>query len=135
MRMAKASQKDLDCALLIMHQLGDLERGDMPRTGHGEEDPIWPETDPEWYPRGFDQDDDEHCREALKRILAVFCKREHGGSLMRVIGGMHCVMENGVFDPAQEHLAWHPDLLPAIEAREARAKTSELPQADGKEAP
>lgn len=116
MRMAKANKTDLECALLIMGQLEDLEQGSMPRTGVSKDGPVYADDD-----EFFEESDGEACVEALRRILKVYTKREHGGSLSRVIFGMDTVMSNDVFDPALDHLAWHPDFVPVIEERKRRA--------------
>lgn len=114
MRMAKATEKDLDCATLVIGMIDDIERGSFPRKPDGEFDP----SDPDY----FDPDEGDDCKVFVERLLAVVGKREHGGSLNRVVFGMITAIGNEVFDPDKDHLDWHPDLVPAIEERQRRRK-------------
>ena len=120
MKMAKATEKDLECALLILGQLDDMENGLMPRISHGQDGPVYPATDGEW--RSFEQTNADDCEEAVKRLMDVFCKRENGGAMNRVIWGMHTLMHNDVCDPNASTLEWHPSLVAAVEARKAAAE-------------
>lgn len=116
MKMAKASEADLRTAEVLIAMLQSIEGGQFPPIGLDEDgDMVWPEReDADW----FDRDDDEACGVALRRILAFLDDRP-GGALQRVVFGMRTLMDNDVCDPASDTLAWHPDLVPAIEARKS----------------
>ena len=112
MKMAKATESDINLAMIVIGMIDDIERGDYPRRTdgqHHEEDPLH-----------FDPESDADCRAFVERLLAMVSPRAAGGALMRVVFGMDTVMRNDVFDPELDHLSWHPDLLPVIEERERR---------------
>lgn len=96
MKMAKASQRDIDAAGEAMSILIAIDRGDYPRTD-----------DLENAPDSFDEDDPEHLRhfyDAMKATLET-------GWPGRVIGGMCYVImnpENEILDPASDTLDLHP---------------------------
>jgi hypothetical protein len=112
MRIAKATEQDLELAMLVMGMIDDIQRGDYPRRADG--------TYNERGPDKFDADRADDCKEFVARLLAAVTPRAAGGALIRVVGGMHTVLHNEVFDPASDVLTWHPDLLPAIEERQRR---------------
>lgn len=112
MRMAKATQRDCDCATLVIGMIGDIESGSFPRKPDGNFD----ESDPDC----FDPYDGDDCKVFVERLLRVVGKREHGGSLNRVVFGMITTLGNDVFDPAKDYLDWHPDLKSAVAERERR---------------
>ena len=67
------------------------------------------EGDPDY----FDEDDPEHCKIVLNRILKVLDRSP--GCTNRVIWGFHTMMsaENKVVDLTSDTLALHPDLVAA----------------------
>lgn len=117
LRMAKATQKDLDCATLVIGMIDDIERGNFPRKADGEFD----EADPDY----FEPSDAEDCKIFVQRLLAVVGKREHGGCLSRVVFGMITALGNDMFDPEKDYLDWHPDLVPAVLERQRRKQKEE----------
>lgn len=116
MKIGKATDKDIKCALVVIGMIDDILHGGFPRNSDGQFD----ESDPDY----FDLDDGDDCKVFVERLLAVVGKREHGGSLERVVFGMSTAMDNDVFDPDKDVLAWHPDLMAAVEAREAKRKAT-----------
>lgn len=112
LKMAKATEKDLDCATLVIGMIDDIERRCFPRKPDGKFD----EADPDY----FDPDDGDDCKVFVERLLDVVCKREHGGALMRVVFGMITALDNEMFDPDKDYLDWHPDLVPAVLERQRR---------------
>ena len=107
MKMARATEEDMDAALLLNGMLGDIDGGQYPRGLDGEFD----QEDPDF----FDEDDGEHCRVFVKRVLAVLNQR--CGCMNRVVWGMSTALHNDVFDETKETLEWHPTLMAAVAAR------------------
>lgn len=105
MKMARASQADVDAALEVTRMLGDLEKRTMPDV-----DPENPSDDTEW----FDRDDAEHCKRAMAMLLDAASK----GSLFRVTFGMLVVLDprNELLDPNANTLEKHPKTIAAIKA-------------------
>lgn len=99
MKMAKASEIDLQSALALTTILENLERGDMPDSGNESS-----ECD-----EHFDIEDGEKCKKALRSILGAI---EHA-SLFRVTFGMAVVCDprNKVLDPGSDILELHPEHL------------------------
>jgi hypothetical protein len=104
MKMARASEADLDAALDVVRMLDDLARGNMPAS---DADDDW-----DW----FDRDDDKQCGVVLGRILDAAEK----GSLFRVVFGMSCVLsaKNELLDPDADTLEKHPNIIAALKTRE-----------------
>lgn len=109
-RQAKATPEDFDTCAVLFGILNDIDSGQYPRDVDGQ----FKETDPEY----FDIDDEQHCRVVIRRILRLMARRPSG--LNRVHAMAHCADYNEVFDPALDHLAWHPDLMEAVEQRQRR---------------
>ena len=107
MKMARATEQDMDAALLLNGMLEDIDGGQYPRGLDGGFDPE----DPDF----FDEDDGEHCRVFVKRVLAILNKQ--CGCMNRVIWGMSTALHNNVFDNNKDTLEWHPTLVAAVEAR------------------
>lgn len=100
MKMARASNEDLEAALLLRGILCDVfDDRIFPRGLDGEFDPGRSD---------FDEDDYDDLRALYERLEAVMRQ----GGLTRVIGGMHTLMnpENRIIDPDKDHLAPHPAL-------------------------
>lgn len=108
MKMAKASQADLDLAMKITSALEAIERGLMPDAISEDDEAA------EW----FDIDDHKDCKRVLEHLLDESKK----GSLARVTWGMFiiCDEDNKILDPAVDHLALHPDLSDAGKMRQER---------------
>lgn len=97
MKMAKASQADLDMADELAWILFSLEKGVLPTALEG----LFPDG-------GFDTDNHEHLREVVGLILRTLEK----GSLFRVTTGMQVVCDprNKLLDPNADTLEAHPDI-------------------------
>lgn len=108
MKMAKASQADLELGLAITSAIEACERGMMPNAICEEDDDV------EW----FDIDDPGDCKRVLQHLLDEADK----GSLGRVTWGMFVLLdpENKLLDPSVDHLALHPELSDASQMRKER---------------
>lgn len=97
MKMARASEQDLEAALTVSRIIEELEKGYMPGDDNAEETEF------------FDQDDPEHSKRALDAILSA----AQQGSIFRVTFGMAVVLDprNKVLDPDADTLELHPDLV------------------------
>ena len=112
MKMAKASEADLDMAMELCGALDTL-------TGH------WPTL-----PTGlcsqeddadedrFDCDDDRQCGTVLRHLLAI----AERASLMRVVFGMTVLLDprNKIVNPNADCLEHHPDTVVALAAMTAK---------------
>lgn len=101
MKMAKASQADLDTAQAIAQALGDMFgtwNSFMPSKGDDASTSDEPEQ--------FDIDNPDDCMEALQRLKAIHAR----GCLFRVAAGMVVLLDprNNVVDPDLDHLELHP---------------------------
>lgn len=97
MKMAKASEKDIDAAGRAMSVLSDISSGYYP--ARGEEDG----------PMFFDEDDPDHLLRFYRLINATLDKAP--GWPGRIIGGMCYVIlyeKNRIVDPAADVLELHP---------------------------
>lgn len=100
MKMAKASEQDIEAAGKLMTLLNDLSSGYHPATDQDEDD------ERQVY---FDPDDRQHLRalyDALEKILD-----SAPGMPVRVIGGMCYVImwdKNRIIDPDADTLEMHP---------------------------
>lgn len=105
MKMAKASEADMEMALKLCSALEAMDRRFFPEGAEGENDPEY-----------FDCDDDAHCGQALRHILRIL----QGGSIGRVIWGMYVMLDpaNKVVDPDADTLEDHPDTVAAMRDRE-----------------
>lgn len=119
MKMAKASEADMEAMFALTRLLNAVDSEQFPPLPNGE----WQEGDPDW----FDPADKEHLEQFHHRLME--CIAPYPGSWNRVIWGFHIAMTNGVFDPAADCLEWHPALRAAVEARNAKAgvTAAELP--------
>lgn len=102
MKMAKASQSDMEMAITLCSALEALDRRFLPKGSEGENDP-----------EDFDREDDEHCGMALRHVLDILER----GSIGRVIWGMYVLLdpENKVVDPGADSLEEHPETVAANE--------------------
>lgn len=117
MKMAKASEHDMEAAAVLAGLLTDVDSGYFPRlpdpdAAPDENAPIW-----------FDPDDAEHLRIFYDRIKQVLDRSP--GCLGRVIFGFHTLMHNDVVDPDDDCLALHPRIVAALAQQEASKPTAE----------
>lgn len=100
MKMARASEADIDASLAVNRILDDLLKGYMPAVDEGEEDDgtTW-----------FDRDDADQCKAVLGKLLDAADK----GSLFRVAFGMQVVLDprNELLDPNADTLEKHPKVI------------------------
>lgn len=107
MKMARASNADIEAALDVSRILDELERGEMPSDRSATEfDKI------NW----FDRDNAQQCKEALGTLLDAAAK----GSVFRVTFGMATVLDprNKLLDPDADTLEAHPRIQAALSAIE-----------------
>lgn len=110
LRLAKATKEDFAAFDIIFGILDDIDSDRFPRDVDGQF-----KTEDEDY---FEIEDEAHCRTALRRMIAVMQKNP--GALLRVAFMAHAAMSNDVFDPAKDHLGWHPELQEAVNERQRR---------------
>lgn len=94
MKMAKASEEDIEMTLELCRSLEDLEKGYLPAALSGDEElPIW-------------YDEDEDGDRVVQHLLAILRK----GSVFRVAFGMAVMLDprNEVVDPDADCLEMHP---------------------------
>lgn len=110
MKMAKASQADLELGLAITSVIEACERGMMPAD-------LCEDEDADDY-EDFYRCNQRQCYEVLNHILDIAEK----GSLARVTWGMFILLdpENKILDPNVDHLALHPELSDAGQMRKER---------------
>lgn len=102
MKMAKASERDMEMAKDLCTALESLERGFMPPDARAPDD-----EDNE----DFDSEDSEHCYRALQEVLRLVRR----GSIGRVVWGMATLLHpaNKVVDQGADTLEDHPDVAQA----------------------
>jgi hypothetical protein len=108
MKMAKATEKDIDAAGDCMGVLEDIAKGYYP-SREGDEDP-----DP---PHHFDEDDINHLRKFYRMVMNTLDASP--GWPGRVIGGMCYVImwdKNTIVDPDSKVLELHPHIRAALDA-------------------
>lgn len=106
MKMAKASEKDIDAAGDAMSVLNDISSGYYPARDGDEDAPTF-----------FDPDEPEHLRKFYDLMHATLDAAP--GWPGRVIGGMCYVIlydKNEIVDPASDVLELHPKLTAALAA-------------------
>lgn len=110
MKMAKASQSDLELGLAITSAIEACERGMMPAG-------LCEDEDADDY-EDFDRCNQRQCYEVLNHILDI----AETASLARVTWGMFTLLdpENKLLDPSVDHLALHPELSDAGKMRNER---------------
>jgi hypothetical protein len=106
MKMAKATQADLDAAMKLHQLLNAIDGGNFPPDGDNEE---WPE---------FDEDKRDHLQSFLERALACFNNPPSG--LMRVLMAASCALDpaNKMYDPDKDYLDFHPRIALAEQQRD-----------------
>lgn len=108
LRLAKATKEDFATCDILFGMLDDIDSDRFPRDVDGQ---FKTEDDDE-----FEIEDEAHCRTALRRMIAVMQKNP--GALYRLQLMAHAAMSNDVFDPAKDHLDWHPSLQEAVNERQ-----------------
>ncbi len=108
MKMAKASEADLEAAIKIASALEAIDRGLMPEgfdTDDGERE-------------DFDIDSGRDCRNVIRYILDLM----DNGSIGRVVWGMAVILDpaNEVIDPDASAIEHHPKRLEADKMRNQR---------------
>ena len=110
MKMAKASEADLDMAMELSSALDDLTR-------------HWRPTGPEKAQNSddsedFDIDDREQCQRVLNYLLDVAGR----ASISRVVFGLKVLLDprNKCVDPDADTIEHHPDVLEAWESKTAK---------------
>jgi hypothetical protein len=101
MKMAKASERDIEAAMELMGVLNTVDGGYYPSM----------DDDAEGDPTFFDEEDKAHLAVFYSRIKA--CMDRSPGFIGRVVGGMHTILHNDILDPNDDCLALHPRLLAA----------------------
>jgi hypothetical protein len=106
LRMAKASDADLDATYAIANLLEALEKGWYPRRDYGDSDA----------PVSFNPDSREHLAYLHERLLEI----ARTGSIWRVVMGLETVLSprNAIVDPDADYLTLHPRIVRAL-AKEA----------------
>lgn len=101
MKMAKASEQDMEAALALSRAIEDLERGSLPE---GMDDPD-SETRSDYIPRN-------HAADVVEHLVGMF-KR---ASLFRVTFGMTVLLDprNELVDPDSDTLERHPKITAAL---------------------
>ena len=106
MKMAKASEADLNMAMKLSNYLDAIERGQMPDDLSEDAEEI------EWLD---ERDCDQYAKllDGLRRLL-------NQGSISRVIWGMAVVCDpaNKCLDPDADTIEHHPELVKAAEQRD-----------------
>jgi len=107
LKMARASEQDLEVAQQISAFVESLEKCHMPEAM---------ELDEEF----FDIDDPEQCQDVLRKMLEISAE----GSLFRVTFGMLVVLDpaNKLLDPDADTLDVHPDVTALQANAEIAAK-------------
>lgn len=106
MKMAKASEADLDMAMELCGAIDSL-------TGHWPTLPRGLCSDDENEPADtFDCDDDRQCGTVLRHLLAI----AERASLMRVVWGCVVMLDprNKMVDPDADTIERHPEVVAAL---------------------
>lgn len=108
MRMARATDKDMEVGYELMALLYDMDRGYYPAR---------PGDKSEGGPTHFDSDNHEHLEYLLQRIYEIADK---SGSFGRIVGGMSVFLnpKNDIVDFNDHCIALSPSLKEAIKAKE-----------------
>lgn len=111
MKMAKASEADLDMAMELTNAFDSLTR----RWGAYVPEKVERIVDDNESER-FDLSDDEQCRRVLEYLIELVGR----ASLVRVVFGMAVVCDprNALLDPEADTLEHHPDREKAVQFRD-----------------
>lgn len=110
MKMAKATDKDLDAAIDLAGVIENVCQGYCPSNADPDDDDS----------TFFDPDDPEHLRAFYDRVMAIV--KPVPGGLHRVSGGLHTILHNDIVDPDDHVLALHPRLIAGLAAVETLAE-------------
>jgi len=96
MKVARASQADMDAAMQLYQLLSAVDDGHFPPRNDDED---WPE---------FDEDCIDHLQSFLERALN--CLNHPPSGLMRVLMAASCALDpaNKLYDPAKSYIDFHP---------------------------
>ncbi|MDQ7981940.1 hypothetical protein QYH69_32470 [Paraburkholderia sp. SARCC-3016] len=110
MKMALASDEDMEVAYELCGLLDNLSRGYYPAKEEDADTPTF-----------FDEDDTEHLQALHKRIEKI---AESSGAVHRVVGGFSCMRNpaNELIDPTQDVVEFHPSIIAGREAVEKLAQ-------------
>lgn len=100
MRLAKASQEDIDNAMKFLSYLEAINAGIFPLNKEDSEDDE---------NEDFDLDDKEHLFRFYETCMDFLNNRPSG--LMRVVWGFAVAADNNMFDPNKDYLDFNPALL------------------------
>lgn len=106
MKMAKASEDDINLSMEIGQIIEDLEKGLRPALVFGDEDrEFW-----------LDMDSTADLRAVVEKLIEIARR----GSIFRVVFGMAVALDpkNEVFDPASDVLELHPKIQAAMQDAE-----------------
>jgi hypothetical protein len=109
MKMARASEADIEAALKVCQIMDQLDKRYMPSDDDSEELEF------------FDRDDAEQCQTVIGMLLDATCDT----SLFRVVFGMACVLDprNELLDPDADTIEKHPKIIAALKALEDKEPT------------
>ena len=104
MKMAKASQQDLDQCLKLFRLFDVVESGDVPN-------PKWVENGDNSIddPDRFDPENQIHLR--IFYDMAMRAYSTVPSAFMRVVFGFQTLVDNDVFDPSKSYLELNPELF------------------------
>lgn len=116
-KMAKASQEDLEAGFALNRAFDNLSYGYEPTASDDDENE-----------QRFDIDDHESCRRVLAHLLAIARR----GGLMRLVMGLQVLLDprNEVVDPNLPHLEVHPKHTQAAQERDAALEELAAMRAD-----
>jgi hypothetical protein len=105
MKMARASEADIEAALKVCRILDELDKRYMPSDDDSEELEF------------FDRDDADQCQ----KVVGMLLDATRHTSLFRVVFGMAVVLDpqNELLDPDADTIEMHPKIIAALEACDA----------------
>jgi hypothetical protein len=111
MKMARASEADMEAAFKVCRILDEIDKRYMPSDDDSEELEF------------FDRDDAEQCQKVVGMLLDATRRT----SLFRVVFGMSVVLDpcNELLDPGADTIEKHPKIVEALEAMKAKEVSNE----------
>lgn len=102
MKMARASEADIEAAFKVCQILDQLDKRYMPSDDDREDTEF------------FDRDDAEQCQ----KVVGMLLDATRHTSLFRVVLGMSVVLDprNELLDPDTDTIEMHPKIVEALEA-------------------
>ncbi|TCF99261.1 hypothetical protein BZM27_54965, partial [Paraburkholderia steynii] len=109
MKMARATDADMEIAYELAGLVDIVGRGDYPSTDDDEDVPDW-----------FDEDDIDHLKALHKRLEKI---ADHSGAIWRVIGGFSTLSNpsNQLIDLTKDVIELHPLIVSALIALSRRS--------------